>query len=643
MTLMKFRFAIIIALASLAFLLSACNFTLAEDITPPPNYVPPTAAPTLGPLYPAQAPRTENGAAIYVEKCAPCHGETGLGDGEQGIQLGVTVPAFGLPEIARPASLAQWYTTVTRGNMERFMPPFTSLTDQERWDVAAYAMSLHTSQEEIEKGKQFFEKNCADCSTDFFEDQSKISSLSEVELARIIKQGNEEIAAFGSTLSDDEVWAVAAYLRSLSFDTAPVALTAPLSTPEPATVAETAVISEAETLSAEGTPVGPALTEGIEGTEQVAAANEQAELGTVSGSVENKTGAVLPSNLKVTLRGYDHGSDPSTGPQEVLALEGTVKASGTYLFNNVELPPNRIYIAELTFEGMDLQSGFAIVKEGDTSLNLPPITLYNKTEDSSALVIDEARIFFEYGSDNVQVFNVYSFRNPSDKIILVRLNENGEIPFIKSPEGSYGFGYEPMQDSESFVQTKKGFAIPPSEKAYGLIAFASLPKAKELEFSQEFVLPISTVTVLLPEGVTAENAQMTDLGVQAIQNFNFQIYELSNVRAGEKVAFTISGTPRESGTTPTPETDSNKNLLIGAGALGITLILAGAWIRVRMRDRNRAEEEDDVEDEDAEFESSEDVMDAIIALDDLHRARKISNEPYQKRRAELKEVLKGKI
>ena len=79
---------------------------------------------------------------IFAEKCAPCHGETGLGDGEQGIQLGVTVPAFGLPEIARPASLAQWYTIVTRGNMERFMPPFASLSDQERWDVVCLCDDL---------------------------------------------------------------------------------------------------------------------------------------------------------------------------------------------------------------------------------------------------------------------------------------------------------------------------------------------------------------------------------------------------------------------------------------------------------------------------------------------------------------------
>jgi mono/diheme cytochrome c family protein len=234
---MKFRFAIIVALASFTFLLSACNFTLAEDITPPPNYVPPTPAPTLGPLYPAQAPSTENGAVIFAEKCAPCHGATGLGDGEQGIQLGVTVPAFGLSEIARPASLAQWYTTVTRGNMERFMPPFTSLSDQQRWDVVAYAMTLHTAQEEIESGQKLFEVNCADCSMDFFKDQSKMSPLSEVELARIIKQGNEEVKAFGSTLSDNEVWAVAAYLRTLSFDTASVAsASTPLPATEPATV-----------------------------------------------------------------------------------------------------------------------------------------------------------------------------------------------------------------------------------------------------------------------------------------------------------------------------------------------------------------------------------------------------------------------
>ena len=131
---------------------------------------------------------------------------------------------------------------------------------------------------------------------------------------------------------------------------------------------------------------------------------------------------------------------------------------------------------------------------------------------------------------------------------------------------------------------------------------------------------------------------MADLGLQAIQNFNFQIYELDNVGAGDKVAFTVSGTPTEGASASTPETNSNKNLLIGAGALGIALVVAGTW--TYLRDRTRPGEDDDLEDEDDVFESPEDVMDAIIALDDLHRAKKISDEAYHERRAELKEVLK---
>src|SRR5512147_578430 len=166
---MKLRSFILIAI--FALFLAACNYTLAEDVTPPPGYVPPTPMPTLV-LSPAQAPSVQAGQAIYAEKCAACHGETGLGDGAQGIQLGVTVPAFGLPEIARPATPADWFTTVTRGRMDRFMPPFTSLTDEQRWDVVAYAMSLHISDEQAARGKEIFEASCKDCKTDFFKDQS---------------------------------------------------------------------------------------------------------------------------------------------------------------------------------------------------------------------------------------------------------------------------------------------------------------------------------------------------------------------------------------------------------------------------------------------------------------------------------------
>ena len=616
------------------FVLAACTFTLAEDITPPPNYVSPTPAPTLGPLYPAQAPNIENGAAIYSEKCAPCHGATGMGDGAQGIQLSVPVPAFGLSEVARPASLVQWYTTVTLGNITRFMPPFTSLNDQERWDVVAYAMTFHTTEEEIQRGKELFETNCADCSTDYFKDQLKISSLSEVELARIIKEGNDEVKAFGENLDEDEVWSVAAYLRTLSFATASVA-SASTSLPqtEPAPVSPTPV-------SAVGTSV--------QGTDQAHVPSEatgisQPGFGTITGLVENKTGADLPSDLKITLRGFDHGADPNSTPEEVLSLDGTVDANGTFIFENVEMPASRIFIAQITYEGITLQSDFAIVEEGASTLTLSPILLYETTNDPSALVIDDARIFFDYAENEIQVYGVYSFRNLTDKTIVVESKGGLEIPFIKSPEGAQALGFEPMQDSQPIASMDNNLAFPPNEQPYGLIVFSKMARDSQVEIIHPFVLPVASLTVFLPEGVKADGTQLTDHGMQTIERLNFQMYAAGDLPAGNTLTFILSGTPNDISTSTsssTPETGTNQNILIGAGALGLVLILAGAWMF--MRDRQRVEENNHRNGE-AEFESPEEVMDAIIALDDLNQAKKISNHAYQKRRNELKEILKEMI
>ena len=126
---------------------------------------------------------------------------------------------------------------------------------------------------------------------------------------------------------------------------------------------------------------------------------------------------------------------------------------------------------------------------------------------------------------------------------------------------------------------------------------------------------------------------MTKGKTQNFQGANYQEYLGAALKSGDTLTISLSGTPKTAGTTD----NSQQNLLIGVGALGLVLILAGVWMY--LRDRNRPDE--DEEDEHDEFASSEDVMDAILALDDLHRAGKISDEAYQNRRAELKDILKS--
>jgi mono/diheme cytochrome c family protein len=612
-----------ILLAIIAVFLAACNFTLAEDVTPPPNYVPPTPAPTMGPLFPANAPDVENGAAIYAEKCAACHGDTGMGDGTQGKQLPVAVAALGLPATAQAALPSAWYTMVTQGNLEKFMPPFASLSDQERWDVVAYALTLHTTPDQVELGKSL----CADCA-ESFSNQKMMSALSENDLVDLIKNGAGEIPAFGKDFTDEEAQAVAAYLRSLTFATSASAPTA-----VPAT--EAVITAESGTPSAETTPLAEGSTPQAEATPE---ATSIAGLGKVSGSVENQTGAELPSQTLVILRGYEHGGDMSTAPLEIVTLEGVVNPDGTFVFENVEILESRIYLAEVIVDGMTYQSEFTIADAGMTELSLSPISIHATTEDFSVLKIESLQIFFDLANaDSAQIFSVYSIVNTSDKTVVVKMKDAQDIPFIAFPTGSEGLGYEATQDTAPFLPIEGGFAMPPSATPYGLIAYSSVPNAKEIVISQSAPMPIGGITLLVPAGVKVDGKTLTEGGAQAMDTMNFQTYTASGLAKDESIEFTLTGAPET--TAVNPDVTQNKNLLIGIGALGVALILAGAWLF--WRDRNKGEEEAD-EEEDDEFEDSESLMDAIIALDDLHRAGKIPDEAYQQRRSELKDALKRK-
>jgi mono/diheme cytochrome c family protein len=615
---MKLRTLLI---AIFAILLSACSFSLAEDMTPPPGYIPPTPAPTLGPLFPAQAPSLENGAAIYTEKCAACHGPEGKGDGEQGKQLPVTVAALGLPQIGRTAAPAEWFTTVTRGNMERYMPPFTSLSDQERWDVVAYALSLQTNAEQIAQGQMVFESNCAGCSLDFFKDQAGMAALNADDLVLLLKGGSDKVTALSGNLSDDDLYAAAAYLRTLTF-------AAPTPTPEPATPAPTVAAVEVTPSTTEsGTPSAettPAITEtAVPSTPEAVGGKVN---GTVSGANVN--------GLTITLRGYDHAADAS-GPQETVTLTGVTDANGNFAFEGLEMPENRIYVADALYQGVTYSSSMTTVTAGMSELTLAPFKVYETTNDYSTLVFDQVHFFFDIADGAVQVIGVYTFKNTSESTIVVQ--STTDVPFIKTPPEAQNIGFELSQDSAPLMAAEGGFALLPSETPYGVVAYYTLPYDKKAEIAQPFGLSATSLLVLVPEGVKVKSDQVTKGDVQTFQGANYDEYLGTDIKSGDTLSLSLSGMPKATGTTPT-STNSQQNLLIGVGALGLVLILAGVWMY--LRDRNRPEEEvEEVEEED-EFDTEEEILDAIIALDDLHRAGKLPDEAYQTRRAELKARLK---
>lgn len=636
---MKFRFVILFILT--AGLLSACNFSLASDITPPPNYKSPTPAPTLGALFPAAPPSLQDGSAIYTEKCAPCHGDEGRGDGPQGLQLSVKVPAFGLPSVGRAAIPSNYFTIVSQGKIENFMPPFSgSLNEQQRWDVVAYALSLHTSAEELAQGKELYEANCAGCHGEDgsaiakvdLSDQQFMAKRTEQDLFNAMAKGATGMPAFDQ-LTEDERWALAAYVRSLTFAEA-------VSTATPQPSPTEAVMPTPADSTPEGTliPVGTA-----EGTSQpVLDATPVPTIapnttGSVTGSVAYVSGGALPAGLAVSLFGFDHGQDAAAAPEQVLELTADVQADGSYTFENVEIPEGRFFISRINVQGVPYESDIAVTEAGATQLVLAPVAVYETTDDLANLQVDQGHLIVQFDESRIGVLEFFAISNPGDKTVVFT-TDGQTLPFAPMPEGVETLGFDLQQGEAQFLSTADGFAVPPSDKQYAVVTGFAMPYDKSADLSVPFGISVPSVNLIAPVGVKIVSDQLTSQPSESgSQNLVFSGGPFAN---GDTLTFEVSGMPKAE-STPATSADDNSGVLIGIGALGLALIAVGVFLF--LRDRRKPQDEDEEIVPEPAGESAEEIMDAIIALDDQYRAGNISEDAYQKRRADLKAQLKDRV
>lgn len=652
---------ILIVSATLA-LLAACEFSLAQDVTPPPGYQAPAfeqgAVETPAPAYPAVLPNVGNGEVIYADKCAPCHGDAGLGDGPDAKELQFPVAAIGSLEVARQAAPAAWFRMVSEGNIERFMPPFQSLSEAERWDVVAYAFSLSTSKEELEAGEAVYAANCAACHGENgegdgpeasnlavkpadFSDQAKMAGLSAVDLFTAIRGGvGEEMPAF-SGLVEEDVWAVSAYLRSLTLGsmTEGDALEAglvpeetPVETGGPQRPEVTAEAEEAEAGSEdEQAPTEGEVNTAEEGEATVEQAAEQSVL--VEGTVENGSGGELPEGLTVTLYGYDQ-------LDEVLRSDTTVDGEGDFRFDEVELVEGRVLFTTVEYGGVTYGSEFVIVEGDKTTFDLP-VTIYESTTDSSVLRVERLHIFFEFPAPEVMtVVQLFVITNQSNQAVVPSAEGAPSIIF-DLPAQATNLVFQESELGDRFVLLPEGFGdlrtVLPGTSDYQLLFAYDLPYERALEFSLPISFDVGALIAFLPEGnVKLTSDLLEESGFQDLQGKSYQMYATGGLPAASEVGIKLSGRNPAGGAATIFNLEVGNSLFIGLGALVVALVAVGWYMR--NRGTSWIEEGEglaDVGDLEAEG-SAEALMDAIILLDELYEAGEVEEAAYEARRAALK-------
>lgn len=91
---------------------------------------------------PSKWPSLENGQKLFTVTCAPCHGQSGNGDGPLGESLDPQPSNFHDAELMGNFSAFQAYNSIRLGVPGTAMVPYPNYSDAELWDLAFYVKSI---------------------------------------------------------------------------------------------------------------------------------------------------------------------------------------------------------------------------------------------------------------------------------------------------------------------------------------------------------------------------------------------------------------------------------------------------------------------------------------------------------------------
>ena len=601
-------------LLSLLIILVFTGCSLAEDVTPPPELATRQAVEQL-PQATQQRPAPEQqatqvdklaaperpydldqGEQLYLENCKTCHGPAGLGDGTMSANLDVQPSPLGDPAFASSVLPSDWYLVVTQGRMDRFMPPFVNLSDSQRWDVVAYALSLSVSSDQLEQGEFVYQETCVDCHGEGGEALAPAVDLRDVALFTenslddfytLIAQGKGSMPALEGTLSESERLAAAAYMRTLAFG-------------KEKTAAETT--SDVSTRS-------------------------------IYGSIENGTeGADLPHDLEVTFFAFD-------GNQLAFEKEIPVDADGKFEIQDLEIVPDRIFGAVTEYQGVRYFNMAGNMLEDSLTLELP-LTVYETTTDDGLIVVERLHLFFDYSIEGVvEVSELLLVTITGDRTISGQdvLNELR----VTLPKDFSNLRFADSPELMRFTEDADGFVIDevfiPGEAVEVYFSF-TLPYERRLDYQQPVDYPIEAIVILKTQGLPSVTGEgLSELGVRDMGGTLMESYRMDPLERGEVLELRLTGRhPARA------DSSSTTSLIIGAAALGLTLIvLFFGWRRWAQGYESRVTSA--VATAPEEPRDRGELIRAIAALDEMNDAGEVTGMAYRERREALKRTLKELI
>ncbi len=409
-----------------------------------------------------------------------------------------------------------------------------------------------------------FSETCADCHAvnntegivDFTSPED-LSDLSLAEMVTIIQKGNgSTMKGFEESLTEEETWAAAVYIRNLSFDD---------SNQLPMTE------SDSET--------NPSIEEQ---PGEVVSVDQFS----VKGNLENLD-SILPEQT-VLLVGYD-------GMNQAIQMEAPVNSNGQYEFLDLEYVEGRVYQIVAMIDGVQHSSEvFHNPVVDDSGFVNIPVVVIASTTDASKLYAERMHVFFEFvDADTLQVVELLIIQNQSN-LVIVPEDMNSPIINYQLPEGATNLQFEEGAIGDRYILTDTGFGdlqpIEPNIPKQFLYAY-NLPYENKMTLDIDLPMDVEASIVMLPAdvGVEIKSDQLSFTGEQSMQGAAIRTYSSGKLSGENNLTLNFQGKYKPNTEITGIQTTDTVGIIIGIVVL-LGAIVAGFFI-LRGKKPNQTEEE----------------------------------------------------
>lgn len=474
-----------IALAALAFLApAAASPTYAQQ--PSPTFDLTQVNP------PASRSMALSGQSIYAEKCAPCHGDTGGGDGPTAAQLPSPPTLFSDPAALWNLTPAELFYTAKFGRLEKLMPPWAGqLTDAEIWDTVYFAWQLHTNELNLVNGQVLYDEECSSChgpggAGDGADAPADLRSLADPTYAMSVSQSDwmdgwqAAHPELGAAWSAQQQQNVLEYLRSFNY--------AP--TWEPPFRAGVGVFQGAVVQgSANGAEVG-----GI--------------------------GIELDAFL---------GFDP------IANFTSTLAADGSFVFEGLDLNPDIVYMASAFYDGIGYSSQPISFSAETTTTLTTSMTVFETTDDPTGLVMSRMHWIIDSQPGFLIVGQIATYGMDGDRTFIGTLVDGLTAPgtvAISVPGGAEEISFQSGELGGRFQQVGNTIydtspVAPGSSTRQIIIRYVIPYDGTQATVDMDLPYPTQDFTLLAAElpGMQGDVTGLEYGGVQALQDQSYLLWQ----------------------------------------------------------------------------------------------------------------------